>query len=63
MGFSGVFSGMDSTPATSPKLPDDVEALKLLLDQQAARNEQLMTENQHYKTQIASLTAWPESFA
>jgi len=37
------------------KLPDDVDALKKLIAQQASRNAQLTTENLHYKTQILSL--------
>ena len=37
------------------QLPDDVEALKLLVVEQAARNEQLMADNQNYKTQISLL--------
>ncbi len=45
------------------QLPDDVDALKSLLAEQAtkldqfvARNEQLTTENQRYKVQVLTLT-------
>jgi transposase len=45
------------------QLPDDVDTLKTLVADQAtkldhftARNEQLTTENQHYKTQVLTLT-------
>ena len=44
------------------QLPDDIDALKSLvadqttkLDDVTARNEQLTTENQHYKTQVLTL--------
>ena len=45
------------------QLPDDIDALKSLVADQAtkldhftARNEQLTTENQRYKTQVLTLT-------
>jgi transposase len=38
------------------QLPDDIDALKSLVADQAARNEQLTTENQYYKTQVLTLT-------
>lgn len=38
------------------QLPDDVDALKALVADQAVRNEQLTTENQRYKTQVLTLT-------
>jgi len=37
------------------KLPDDVDSLKKLVTQQASRNAQLTTENQHYRIQVLSL--------
>lgn len=37
------------------KLPDDIDSLKKLVTQQASRNAQLTTENQHYKIQVLSL--------
>jgi len=38
------------------QLPDDVDALKSLLTKEAARNQQLTTENQRYKAQVLTLT-------
>lgn len=38
------------------QLPDDVAALKSLLAKEAARNQQLTTENQRYKAQVLTLT-------
>ncbi len=50
-------------PIAPHQLPDDVDALKSLLAEQAAkldqfvaRNEQLTTENQRYKVQVLTLT-------
>ena len=50
-------------PIALNQLPDDIDALKSLVADQAtkldhftARNEQLTTENQHYKTQVLTLT-------
>jgi len=43
-------------PIALHQLPDDVDALKSLLAEQAARNEQLTTENQRYKAQVLTLT-------
>lgn len=50
-------------PIVPHQLPDDVDALKSLLAEQAAqldnvvaRNEQLTTENQRYKSQVLTLT-------
>ena len=50
-------------PIALDQLPDDIDALKSLVADQAtkldhftARNEQLTTENQHYKTQVLTLT-------
>jgi transposase len=37
------------------QLPDNVEALKLLVVEQAARNEQLLADNQNYQTQVSLL--------
>ncbi len=37
------------------QLPDDIDALKSLVADQVARNNQLTTENQHYKTQVLTL--------
>ena len=37
------------------QLPDDVEALKALVVDHAARNEQLRQENQHYQSQVVLL--------
>ena len=37
------------------QLPDDVEALKTLVVDHAARNEQLSKENQHYQSQVIIL--------
>ena len=49
-------------PIALNQLPDDIDALKSLvadqttkLDNITARNEQLTTENQHYKTQVLTL--------
>ncbi|MGB5305643.1 MAG: IS66 family transposase [Gammaproteobacteria bacterium] len=49
-------------PIALNKLPDDIDALKSLvadqttkLDDVTARNEQLTTENQHYKNQVLTL--------
>ena len=36
-------------------LPDDLDALKLLVAEQTLRNQQLTTENQRYKAQVLSL--------
>ena len=38
------------------QLPDDVDALKSLIAEQLARNEQLTTQNQRYKVQVLTLT-------
>ncbi len=50
-------------PIAFDQLPDDIDALKSLVADQAtklddvtARNEQLTTENQHYKSQVLTLT-------
>ncbi len=43
-------------PIALSQLPDDIDALKSLVADQAARNEQLTTENQYYKTQVLTLT-------
>ena len=43
-------------PIALNQLPDDIDALKSLVADQAARNEQLTTENQYYKTQVLTLT-------
>ena len=43
-------------PITLDQLPDDIDALKSLVTDQLARNEQLTTENQRYKTQVLTLT-------
>ncbi|MEN8132076.1 MAG: IS66 family transposase [Pseudomonadota bacterium] len=43
-------------PTALDQLPDDIDALKSLVADQAARNEQLTTENQRYKTQVLTLT-------
>ena len=37
------------------QLPDDVESLKALVVDHAARNEQLTEENQHYQSQVVLL--------
>jgi len=37
-------------------LPDDIDALKSLVAEQAVRNEHLFAENQRYKTQVLTLT-------
>ena len=42
-------------PIAQDQLPDDVAALKSLVADQLARNQQLTTENQRYKTQVLSL--------
>jgi transposase len=42
-------------PIAPNQLPDDIDALKSLLAEQVARNEQLTTENQRYKTQVLTL--------
>jgi transposase len=46
---------MNSIPETPSKLPDDIEALKELLQEKSARNEQLTAENQRYKAQVSTL--------
>jgi transposase len=38
------------------QLPDDIDALKSLVADQVARNEQLNAENQQYKSQVLTLT-------
>lgn len=43
-------------PIAPDQLPDDVDALKSLLAKEAARNEQLTTENQRYQAQVVTLT-------
>ncbi|HYQ71986.1 MAG TPA: IS66 family transposase [Gammaproteobacteria bacterium] len=43
-------------PIALDQLPDDVDALKSLVADQLARNEQLTTENQHYKARVLTLT-------
>jgi transposase len=54
---------MQSMLIALDQLPDDIDALKSLVADQAtklddvtARNEQLTTENRHYKTQVLTLT-------
>ena len=42
-------------PIALNQLPDDIDALKSLVADQVARNEQLTTENQRYKTQVLTL--------
>jgi transposase len=42
-------------PIALDQLPDDVAALKSLVADQLARNEQLTTQNQQYKAQVLSL--------
>jgi transposase len=42
-------------PIALNQLPDDIDALKSLIADQVARNEQLTTENQRYKTQVLTL--------
>jgi transposase len=42
-------------PIAPNQLPDDIDALKALFADQVARNEQLTTENQQYKTQVLTL--------
>ena len=42
-------------PIAPNQLPDDIDALKSLVADQVARNEQLATENQRYKTQVLTL--------
>jgi len=42
-------------PIAPNPLPDDIDALKSLVADQVARNEQLATENQRYKTQVLTL--------
>ena len=42
-------------PIDPNQLPDDIDALKSLVAGQVARNEQLTTENQRYKTQVLTL--------
>jgi len=42
-------------PIAPNPLPDDIDALKSLVADQVARNEQLTTENQRYKTQVLTL--------
>ena len=46
---------MQRMPIALDQLPDDVDALKALVAEQVARNEQLTTENQRYKTQVLTL--------
>ncbi len=43
-------------PIALHQLPDDIDALKSLVADQLARNEQLTTENQRYKVQVLTLT-------
>ena len=43
-------------PIALHQLPDDSDALKSLVADQLARNEQLTTENQRYKVQVLTLT-------
>jgi transposase len=43
-------------PIALNQLPDDIDALKSLVADQIARNEQLTTENQRYKAQILTLS-------
>jgi transposase len=47
---------MQRMPIALDQLPDDVDALKSLVADQLARNEQLTTENRHYKAQVLTLT-------
>ena len=47
---------MQCMPIAPHQLPDDVDALKSLVADQLARNEQLTTENQRYKVQVLTLT-------
>ena len=47
---------MQRMPIALHQLPDDVDALKSLVADQLARNEQLTTENQRYKVQVLTLT-------
>jgi len=47
---------MQRMPIALHQLPDDVDALKSLVADQFARNEQLTTENQRYKVQVLTLT-------
>ena len=47
---------MQCMPIALHQLPDDVDALKSLVADQLARNEQLTTENQRYKVQVLTLT-------
>jgi len=47
---------MPVMPIALDQLPDDIDALKSLVADQLARNEQLTTENQHYKAQVLTLT-------
>ena len=39
------------------RLPDDIDALKSLVLEKPAENEQLLRENLHVKTQVLSLQA------
>ncbi len=43
-------------PIALHQLPDDIDALKSLVADQLARNEQLTTQNQRYKAQVLTLT-------
>jgi transposase len=47
---------MQCMPIALDQLPDDIDALKSLVADQLERNEQLTTENQHYKAQVLTLT-------
>ena len=47
---------MQCMPIALHQLPDDIDALKSLVAEQLARNEQLTTENQRYKVQVLTLT-------
>lgn len=47
---------MQRMPIALHQLPDDVDALKSLLAEEAARNELLTTENRRYKAQVLTLT-------
>ena len=47
---------MHRMPIALHQLPDDIDALKSLVADQLARNEQLTTENQRYKVQVLTLT-------
>jgi len=47
---------MQYMPIALDQLPDDVAVLKSQVADQLARNEQLTTENQHYKAQVLTLT-------